>query len=69
MPNEFKVKNGLIVDLGGANITGSVIATGGFTGSLLGTDRGLTTLYQLLGHQVWLQTHSHTLVVQLYQEV
>ena len=37
MPNEFKVKNGLIVDLGGANITGSVIATGGFTGSLLGT--------------------------------
>jgi len=37
MPNEFKVKNGLIVDQGGATITGSVIATGGFTGSLQGT--------------------------------
>ena len=37
MANEFKVKNGLIVDLGGATITGSVIATGGFTGSLQGT--------------------------------
>ena len=28
MPNEFKVKNGLIVDQGGATITGSVTATG-----------------------------------------
>ena len=37
MPQEFKVKNGLIVDQGGATITGSVIATGGFTGSLQGT--------------------------------
>ena len=37
MANEFKVKNGLIVDQGGATITGSVIATGGFTGSLFGT--------------------------------
>ena len=37
MPNEFKVKNGLFVDQGGATITGSVIATGGFTGSLQGT--------------------------------
>jgi hypothetical protein len=27
MPNEFKVKNGLIVDQGGATITGSLIAT------------------------------------------
>jgi hypothetical protein len=37
MPQEFKIKNGLIVDQGGATITGSVIATGGFTGSLQGT--------------------------------
>lgn len=37
MAQEFKVKNGLIVDQGGATITGSVIATGGFTGSLFGT--------------------------------
>jgi len=37
MPNEFKVKNGLIVDQGNATITGSVTATGGFTGSLFGT--------------------------------
>ena len=37
MPQEFKVKNGLIVDQGGATITGSVIATSGFTGSLQGT--------------------------------
>ena len=37
MPQEFKVKNGLIVDQGGATITGSVTATSGFTGSLFGT--------------------------------
>jgi hypothetical protein len=37
MPQEFKVKNGLIVDQGGAIITGSVTATSGFTGSLFGT--------------------------------
>jgi hypothetical protein len=37
MANEFKVKNGLIVDQGGATITGSVTATAGFTGSLQGT--------------------------------
>lgn len=41
--NEFKIKNGLVVDLGGAqitgstNITGSLTVTGGITGSLLGT--------------------------------
>ena len=28
MPNEFKVKNGLIVDQGGANITGSSAISG-----------------------------------------
>ena len=43
MANEFKVKNGLIVDQGGATITGSVIATGGFTGSLFGTASLATT--------------------------
>ena len=43
MPQEFKVKNGLIVDQGGATITGSVIATGGFTGSLQGTASFATT--------------------------
>jgi len=48
MPNEFKVKNGLIVDQGGANITGSSAISGSldiagsvtatnFTGSLFGT--------------------------------
>jgi len=37
MANEFKVKNGLIIDQGGAIITGSVTATSGFTGSLQGT--------------------------------
>jgi len=43
MPNEFKIKNGLVVDLGGAqitgstNIVGSLTVTGGITGSLLGT--------------------------------
>jgi hypothetical protein len=42
MPNEFKVKNGLIIDQGGATITGSVIATGGFTGSLQGTSSWAT---------------------------
>jgi len=42
MANEFKVKNGLIVDQGGATITGSVIATGGFTGSLQGTSSWAT---------------------------
>ena len=42
MPNEFKVKNGLIEDQGGATITGSVIATGGFTGSLQGTSSWAT---------------------------
>jgi len=36
MANEFKVKNGLIVD-GATIITGSVTATTGFTGSLAGT--------------------------------
>jgi trimeric autotransporter adhesin len=43
MPNEFKVKNGLIVDQGGATITGSIIATSGFTGSLFGTASLATT--------------------------
>lgn len=36
MANEFKVKNGLIVN-GATTITGSVTATTGFTGSLAGT--------------------------------
>jgi hypothetical protein len=43
MPSEFKIKNGLIVDRGGAQITGSVIATqtgfnasGIFTGDTIG---------------------------------
>lgn len=37
MPFEFRVKNGLIVETGGASITGSVNALNGLTGSLLGT--------------------------------
>jgi hypothetical protein len=48
MPNEFKIKNGLIVDQGGLNVTGSTAISGSvtitgsvsatnFTGSLLGT--------------------------------
>ena len=41
MANEFKVKNGLIVDQDGAIITGSVVATGGFTGSFSGSFTGL----------------------------
>lgn len=43
MPSEFKIKNGLIVDRGGAQVTGSVIATqtgfnasGIFTGDTIG---------------------------------
>ena len=36
MANEFKVKNGLVVN-GATTITGSVVATTGFTGSLSGT--------------------------------
>ena len=31
MPNEFKVKNGLIVDQGGFNITGSSTLSGSLT--------------------------------------
>jgi hypothetical protein len=37
MPNEFKIKNGLVVDQGGAQITGSLTVTQGITGSLFGT--------------------------------
>lgn len=36
MPNEFKIKNGLLVDAGGAQVTGSLIAPS-ITGSLEGT--------------------------------
>jgi hypothetical protein len=50
MPQEFKIKNGLIVDRGGATITGSIIATGGITGSLLGTaTNALTASYLNVG--------------------
>ena len=37
MPNEFKIRNGLVVEGGSTIITGSLTATGGITGSLLGT--------------------------------
>jgi hypothetical protein len=40
MPNEFKIKNGLIVDQGGAQITGSVRITGSFTA--IGTNGSMT---------------------------
>ena len=40
MPNEFKVRNGLVIDSGGAIITGSLIVTGGITGSLSGSGGG-----------------------------
>jgi len=43
MPNEFKIKNGLIVDSGGATVTGSLNVTAGITGSLLGTASFATT--------------------------
>lgn len=50
MPNEFKIRNGLIVDQGGAQITGSVIATqtgftasGIFTGDTIGAIALTTT--------------------------
>lgn len=50
MPNEFKIRNGLIVDQGGAQITGSVIATqtgfnasGIFTGVTIGAIALTTT--------------------------
>ena len=48
MPNEFKVKNGLIVDQGGAIITGSLIAPN-ITGSLLGTSSYALVAQTLLG--------------------
>jgi hypothetical protein len=48
MPNEFKVKNGLIVDQGGAVITGSLIAPN-ITGSLLGTASYALVAQTLLG--------------------
>lgn len=38
MPNEFKIKNGLVVDQGGAQITGSISTSTNITGqSTLGT--------------------------------
>lgn len=37
MPNEFKIRNGLVVEGGSTTITGSLIVTGGITGSLSGT--------------------------------
>jgi len=37
MAQQFKVKNGLIVDSGGIQVTGSISSTGGFTGSFSGT--------------------------------
>jgi hypothetical protein len=51
MPNEFKVKNGLIVDQGGAVITGSLIAPN-ITGSLLGTASYALVAQTLLGSVV-----------------
>ena len=55
MANEFKIKNGLFVDQGGANITGSVSVSGSisaisFTGSFLGSaSYALTASYALNG--------------------
>lgn len=40
MPNEFKVRNGLIVDSGVSVISGSLIVLGGITGSLSGSSGG-----------------------------
>ena len=37
MPNEFKIRNGLVVEGGSTIVTGSLNVTGGITGSLLGT--------------------------------
>jgi len=50
--NEFKIKNGLIVDQGGAVITGSLNVTQGITGSLLGTSSYATVAQTLLGSVV-----------------
>lgn len=56
MPNEFKIKNGLVVDQGGANITGSsfitgsLTVTGGITGSVtnaVSSSYALTASYAL----------------------
>lgn len=44
MPNEFIIRNGLVVQSGTTTITGSVTATEGFTGSLFGTASVATSL-------------------------
>jgi hypothetical protein len=62
MPNEFKVKNGLIVDQGGATITGSVIATSGFTGSLQGTASWATNVVSASGVSTNIQYNSNGLL-------
>jgi len=63
MPQEFKVKNGLIVDQGGATITGSVIATGGFTGSLQGTSSWATNVVSASGVNTSIQYNNNGALV------
>ena len=43
MPGQFKVKNGLIVDSGGIQVTGSISSTAGITGSFSGSIAGFPT--------------------------
>jgi len=43
MPGQFKIKNGLIVDNGGIQVTGSISSTAGITGSFSGSIAGFPT--------------------------
>jgi len=49
MPNEFKVRNGLVVEGGSTIITGSLIVTGGITGSLSGSGGGGSPAFPFTG--------------------
>jgi hypothetical protein len=54
MANEFKVKNGLIVDAGGIQITGSIVGQNGITGSIAATNNVISGSSQiaLLGYAI-----------------
>ena len=54
MANEFKVKNGLIVDAGGIQVTGSIVGQNGITGSIAATNNVISGSSQiaLLGYAI-----------------
>jgi uncharacterized coiled-coil protein SlyX len=54
MANEFKVKNGLIVDAGGIQATGSIVGQNGITGSIAATNNVISGSSQigLLGYAI-----------------